>query len=466
MSLPNIIYVFPDQLRHSALGCYGNTDVKTPNIDKFCEDALTLDCAFSSCPICSPYRAQIISGLYAHQNGVLDNEYMLKKDIETLPKILKTYDYDTAYIGKWHLGYGPYTEDKRYGFDYMASYNTTKGAFNGEYFENEKGPIKMDKWHPEFETDLAIEYIENHLKTNSEKPFLLMLSHLPPHWPYDTFPKKYDIYDKENLSIPPNVPKALEAFEREELAMYYGNVTGLDVEFGRLLEAVENFGIKNDTIICFTSDHGDHLGAHGFGKPMDEWLHHTKRASKATPYDESIHVPFIVSYPNKIKENSRSDVLFNSVDVMPTLLGLCGLPVPDCVEGTDLSFALKGESGTKPQSCFFQILGTGWPYRGKWVGFWRGVRTQRYVYARWLDNEVEPILFDVIEDKFEMNNLYGKDEFNAVQLELEKMLCEWLEKTNDPFEFGERFEDTRMLKLGQEFTNAKWYPENYYKNNK
>ena len=203
-------------------------------------------------------------------------------------------------------------------------------------------------------------------------------------------------------------------------------------------------------------DHGDHLGSHGYGKPFDHWLHHTKRGSKATPFNESIHIPFLIRWPGHIKAGERTNAIFNSVDVMPTLLSLCGVQVPSDLSGKDLSFVPLGKEGKTPDSAFFQILGQGWPHRGPWLGYWRGVRTDQYVYARWYQNEVGPLLFDVKSDPYEMNNLYGKPEFADVQKDMEALLQDWLLRTGDPFDTGERDPETGMLQLGQKFIHEKW----------
>lgn len=456
MKKPNIVYVFADQLRYSAVGCNGNSEIHTPNFDRLAKEGMVFDQCFSSCPICAPYRAQVLSGRYPHQNGVVCNEYELRHDIPTLPGVLKQAGYHTAYVGKWHLGYGPYTPDKRYGFDTMAAYNINRDAFYGSYHLNEEGPFEMRDWHPTMETNLAIDFIRKHQQMQPEDPFFLMMSWLPPHWPYETFPKEYDIYDGDKLTISPNTPKQLEAWERRETAMYYGNVTGLDDQFGRLMKTLEELGLTENTIVCFTSDHGDHLGSHGYGKPFDSWLHHTKRGSKATPFNESIHIPFIMRWPGHIEEGTRTDAIFSSVDVMPTLLAMCEVAIPEGLAGKDLSFVPLGGDGERSDSVYLQILGPGWPHRGKWLGYWRGVRTDRYVYARWYQDEVEPMLFDVIDDPYEMNNLYGKKEYQEVQKRMETLLQGWLKETRDPFEYGERDPETRMLKLGQKYVHKKW----------
>ena len=157
MQKPNIVFVFDDQHRYTALGASGNPVIRTPNLDRLATQGLTFDRAFSSCPICSPYRGQLLTGRYAHKNGVIDNEYRMRDDQVTLAQAFKRAGYHTGYVGKWHLGYPPYTEDKRYGFDTMAAYNCIHSYYKVAYSENESDPIKIDGWAPEKETDLAIQ---------------------------------------------------------------------------------------------------------------------------------------------------------------------------------------------------------------------------------------------------------------------------------------------------------------------
>lgn len=454
MSQPNIIFVFSDQQRYSALGCTGNPVVKTPNFDRLAAEGMLFQQAFSSCPICSPYRGQIMTGRYSHCNGVVDNEYRMSHDQTTLAQAFGSAGYKTAFVGKWHLGYGPYTEDKRYGFDYMAAYNCIHNYFDVTYHENEDGPFPIGCWGPTGETDLAIKYMQNHVNKQDGSPFCLVMSWGPPHWPYELCPKEYDIYKPEDVDIQPNVPKGAELLARAETAQYYNLITGLDAQMGRLMDWLEHNGLRENTILCFSSDHGDHLWSHGYGKCSDGWLHHSKRASKATPYEESIHIPFIMSYPKGVEAGSSTDVLFNSVDVMPTLLGLAGVEVPEGVQGTDLSHAALQTDGPEPDSVYLQIEGPGWPNRGKWVGYWRGVRTDRWVYARWFGTG-DIMLFDRDNDPYEMKNLAGNPDYAETQQQLEQRLKKWMEDTGDPFDTGER-DEIGMLRLGQEFTSDRW----------
>ena len=144
------------------------------------------------------------------------------------------------------------------------------------------------------------------------------------------------------MDLPGNVPPQMADFARREMADYYGCCTGLDAQMGRLLAALDEMGVADDTIVCYTSDHGVHLSSHGYGKPSDNWMHHSMRASKATPYEESCHVPFIVRWPGVTPAGSRSDAFLGAIDIVPSLLGACGLEIPTCMQGRDLSPVWRG----------------------------------------------------------------------------------------------------------------------------
>jgi arylsulfatase A-like enzyme len=218
---------------------------------------------------------------------------------------------------------------------------------------------------------------------------------------------------------------------------------------GRLLEALEQLGIGDDTILCFSSDHGDHLSSHGYGKPMDKWMPPTMRASKSTPFEESIHIPFILRYPRAVKAARRTQAMFSSVDVMPTLLALCGAEIPEGVQGHSLAHVITGQDGPEPSdSVYLMNMGTGWPDRDRWVGCWRGVRTDRWIYARWHNKEEhDPILFDRQKDPHELNNLAGNPKFAQVQQEMEARLKRWMAETGDPFDAGHREPRRGMLDM-------------------
>ncbi|MCJ7737198.1 MAG: sulfatase [Anaerolineae bacterium] len=464
MPRPNILFMFADQLRYDALACNGNRIVHTPNIDRLAREGITFDHALSSCPICSPYRGQLLTGCYSHVNGIIDNEYRFTDGQVTLAHILAQAGYHTTYTGKWHLGYPPYTATQRYGFDDMFAYNCEHAYHHVSYWHNEDGPFPMVGFAPRVETQLVLDHIRDHVDEHPEQPFCALLSWGPPHWSsvyserdYGDYPQEYAIYHPDEIEVPGNVPRQFREFAAREFADYYGMTTALDDCMGRILSELDNLGLAENTIVCFSSDHGDHLSAHGYGKPDERWMPPELRASKFTPYEEAVHIPFILRYPAKVKGKRRTNTIFNSVDVLPTLLGLCGAMVPEEVQGTDLSHIACGIPGPEPDSAFLQILGPGWPSRTKSVGLWRGVRTERYTYARWRDRDGLRVLYDHKNDPLEMHNRINESRYAPVAAEMEERLQRWVSSTADPFDTGPRLPATDMLDLGQQFTHPKWH---------
>jgi arylsulfatase A-like enzyme len=461
MRRPNILFVFADQLRYDSLACNGNLVVQTPNIDRLAREGVSFDRAYSSCPICSPYRGQLLTGNYSHVNGVVCNEYRLFDGQRTLAHRLGDQGYRTAYVGKWHLGHGPYPEHKRYGFDDLIAYNCIHSYYRVRYWHNESGPWPMIEYAPRAETDLALNYLRTH--GGGEQPVFLVLGWGPPHWNalnkerrYGDYPQEYDLYDPGQIELSDNVPRQFREFARREIADYYGMVTSLDDCMGRILDELEQCGLADNTIVCFSSDHGDHLSSHGFGTPADAWMHHSLRGSKATPYEESCHVPLVIRDPGAQPSRKRNDAFLSSVDIAPTLMDLCRVGDFDDMQGQSLAGALRGQPFDEPDSVYLQVLGPGWPIREQWLGLWRGVRTKRWMYARWHDQGARRLLFDVQGDPAEMRNLAADVDHSADVAQCETLLQDWIKSTGDPFDTGKRLPVTGMLDLGQAFITSEW----------
>ena len=463
----NILFVFSDQQRYTALGANGNQVVKTPNLDAMAAQGMVCDNMFSNHPLCSPFRAILLTGRYGFKNGVIDNEYEPFRDIPTLPGTLSDAGYHTGHIGVWHLGVGPYGDDNRYGYDYMAAVEGIGGNyFDQSYWDNDKGPVKREGWTPVVETDLAIDFMTKHKAERPNDPFALFVSWRPTHWPYPNYPDEYGGYDPADVDLPGNVPPQMADFARREIADYYSGCTGLDDQMGRLLAALAELDLEDDTLVCYSSDHGDHLSSHGYGKPMDAYMHWNLRASKGTAYDESAHVPFLVRWPGNTPAGSRSDVHMGAIDIVPSLLGACGVPLPDGLQGRDVSSVWRGEGAPDEtdltpganDSVYLMNMANGWPMRPDWTGRWRGVRTSRYTYARWYDHEQGPWLFDREEDPLEMRNIVHSAEAKPIVEEMEARLHRWMEATGDPFEHGKRG-PLGFLDVGQ-----RWAHPTRYKN--
>lgn len=443
---PNLLLLFPDQMRGQALGCMGNPDVQTPNLDRLASEGILLRRTFANSPVCCPARATLLTGTYPHRNGMIANDLRLRESQVILAELLSEKGYRTGFIGKWHLDGGPRQPGyvppgpRRQGFQFWAANESNHRHFDTSYFRDDETPIPIRTFEPEVWTDLAIEF----LSESQDQPFFLMVAMGPPHDPYDAPEEYLQRYDPQTLTPPPNWVEGIPRAGRGELAAYYASITAVDHEVGRLLAALDDLGLRQDTIVLFTSDHGDMLGSQGM-------------RLKRKPWEESIRIPGILRYPRKIPGGQVRDTLISHVDMAPTLLGLCGLEVPSWMQGLDLSGLLLGESGSEPEAVFLQIFG---PYQaGGVAGGWRGIRTPRYTYARWED---EPwVLYDLEEDPHQLNNLVDRPEARWLQQEMEGLLAQWMSRTGDSWDLNwtHPMEDKGRLYRFQTFYTVAEYLE-------
>ena len=368
--LPNIIYVFPDQFRISSLAFWDSPEyegavnwkadpVQTPNLDSFADESLVLNSAVSTCPLSSPHRGMLLTGMYPERNGVTLNcmalrpESTLNPEATCISDVLDEAGYYCGYIGKLHAetpmkndpaNPGHYVSDRdpewdaytpperRHGFRYWYSYGTFDVHKDPHYWDTEGVRHDPEEYSVKHETDKAIEFLRNaNGERDADKPFFLMLAYNPPHSPYecmdDCIEEDYDLYRNmgyNELYVRPNADTTLA--KAPSARYYFANVTGVDREFGRLLAELKKLGLDDNTIVIFTSDHGETMCSQGTLDP------------KNSIYTESYCVPFIIRYPDRVRHRVDSTMLC-SVDIMPTLLGLAGLEerIPDSVEGRDLS---------------------------------------------------------------------------------------------------------------------------------
>jgi arylsulfatase A-like enzyme len=433
---PNLLFVFADQMRNHAMGCTGNEQIHTPNLDQLAREGILFSNAISTYPVCCPYRASLITGKYPLSHSVITNGPPLPDEELCIAEVLKQAGYQTGYIGKWHLHghrYGDLGQfvppgPKRQGFDYWAAANINHRYFDGYYYLDTDEKIPIEGWQPDTLTDLAIQYME---KQKEGSPFCLFLSWGPPHFPYIAPEKYLKMYDPEKIKLRDNVFHA----DKDIIANYYAATTSIDWNMGRLMEVLDKLGIADNTIVIFTSDHGDML--------FSQHLLH-----KQFPYEESINVPFILRYPERIKPGQNSDLLIGTVDLMPTLLGLCNVEIPDTVEGKNLSSFILGENPIEepePDSVLIEVINPCASLQNK-IGMhaWRGVRTKRYTYARF--REKEWILMDNKYDPFQRRNLVFTPKYKELREKLHLKLNEWLKKTNDPFLPGDSYPRYEMLR--------------------
>lgn len=428
----NVLFLFPDQMRAQAMGCMGNPDVRTPHLDKLAAEGLLFRNHFANTPVCCPARANILTGKYAHANGMVANDLRLRELETTLAEAYREAGYRTGFIGKWHLdggkrqpGWVPPGE-RRQGFEFWAANQVSHAHFDTHYFRDTDEPIPIETFEPEAWVDLGIEFLQE--SAQDRRPFFLTVQMGPPHDPY-LAPERYmEMYDPQKIALRPNFDgdasdRALEPNPyvatpgRKEIAAYYAMVTAVDEQIGRILGELDRLGLRESTAVIVSSDHGDMLGSHGM-------------RLKRKPWEESIRVPGIVSCPGT-PPGRVTDALFSHVDIAPTLLSLCGLEAPEAMQGADLSPVIRGEAEHGPESVYFQIFG---PFHAGGVEFgWRGVRTQRYMYARKKD---EPwVLYDLREDPYQLKNLAADPAAAAIRADLEAKIAAWMGKVGDSWDY-------------------------------
>jgi arylsulfatase A-like enzyme len=423
---PNVVFVLADEWRAQDLGYNGNTDLLTPNLDRLASKSINFINTISCCPVSCPYRGSLLTGQFPLTTGVFVNDVQLNPEATSLAKVFKSAGYQTAYIGKWHLdGHGRDSfipVDRRQGFEYWKVLECTHDYNNSYYWDNDDKKSKWEGYDAFAQTTDAVNYIKNRKK--NQKPFLMVLAWGPPHTPFETAPESFKkIYGEKTLKLRGNVPEELKQKATEDLIGYYAHISALDSCIGVLLQSLKESGLDEKTIFVFTADHGAMIQSHGF-------------VNKQRPYEESINVPMLISYPEAFgNKGKKNDMLINTPDLMPTLLGLCGLPIPKTVEGDDKSSVLLGKMKDTTEAVLiasYQPFGQ-WA-RNKGGKEYRGVRTKKYTYVR--DIKGPWLLFDNIKDKYQMNNLVDQPEYNEVQKELNSRLNELLKKTNDTFRPG------------------------------
>lgn len=444
---PNVLYVFADQLRAHSVGCYGNTEVKTPHLDRLAAEGILFESTFANTPVCCPARANMITGRYAHKNGMVANDLRLRESEVTSAELLSAQGYRTGFIGKWHLDGGPRMPGfvppgpRRQGFSFWAANECSHAHFNTQYFRDSPQPVPMKKFEAEGWTDLAVEFLKE--TKASGKPFFLTMAMGPPHDPYGAPPEYMQMYDPAKLTMRPNWQQgAANVPGPKQIAAYYAATTAVDDQIGRLMRTLKELGLEQDTIVLFSSDHGDMLGSHGL-------------RLKRKPWEESIRIPGILRYPRRVKAGRKVKAPFTHVDFAPTLLSLCGVTPAGTMQGTNMAPVVLGRSGSEPDSAFFQIFG---PYQGDGTDdAWRGVRTERYMYARL--KEKPWVLYDLAKDPFEQKNLAGERGAAAIQNEMEKRLKQWMEKTEDSWNYNwtHLVEDKGRLYRHQTFYTVEEY---------
>jgi len=456
---PNLLIVYPDQWRGQALGCLGEDPVVTPRLDRLASQGLVLTQAVANYPVCSPSRAMLMSGRWSQANGVLANcntsgtrfGYELRTDERCWSDVLAEAGYSLGWIGKWHLDgpREPYVSspnnsaefawnewtppERRHGFGFWYAYGTMDDHLEPMYWTGEAprdGAHRVQQWGPEHETDVALRFLRNEggALRDPDAPFALVVAMNPPHMPYGKVPERYkQVYagrSARELCPRPDVdldgPGPMARLARDQTRNYFAMMTGVDEQVGRLLDALDELGLADDTIVLFTSDHGNCLGAHG-------------EVSKNNPFEESMRVPFVIRWPGVIPAR-RDALLLSTPDIAPTLLELTGLGArtPAAMQGESRAALFRGQPGPRPDAQLYLWFPYGQPALGR-----RGVRTARYtlVIEKSADAPSVTTLFDREVDPYELHDVAAEEpevveRLTRVELEprLRRLADPWLDR--------------------------------------
>ncbi len=474
MKKPNLVYVFPDQFRQMSLGlwnnplfknyCSGQPDpVYTPNLDQFAQQAYILPNAVSNCPVCSPHRGSLFTGQYPNKSGVplnCNSERVisnLEQETTCLTDVLAQSGYHVGYIGKWHLdlptpnapdkpgqfvdtrlpAWDSYTEpQRRHGIHYWYGYGTFDEHRNPHYYDTHGVRHEPKVWSAEHEADKAIEYLKN---TNGERdessPFALFLSMNPPHSPYESLDdcREEDLAlyaDKPNefLLVRDNVD--MELNKAESARYYFANVSGVDKEFGRVVQTLKDIGEWENTVIVFTSDHGETLCSQGITD------------AKNVIYEEAFLVPYLMKLPGQQTPQVVTESL-NSPDIFPTILDVLGLTAhcPPRLGGESRAQALTENypnSAESIGSLYIRNLDGDKDQDGNVISYFaqsRGFRTERYTLSLEVDRDyqlTEILLFDNQTDPYQLNNLAFSSQPKLAEQLLSRLASE-LVRIQDPW---------------------------------
>jgi len=417
---PNVIYIMTDQQRKDTLRCYGNDTVQTPALDSLALRGVLFTSCYTTQPVCSPCRSSMVTGLFPNVTGVVENKIPLPADKFSWLRAMHSAGYKVCYIGKWHLGTEPVPDylDRWRGFDtgwshwikdepYYPQPGQSESALRKKLKARSRavasGDSLVGKYRPDVETDYAIEFITE----NRNRPFVCWLSFYPPHTP-KTAPDENEALYRGRI-------------EPAEQAVYHAMVNRLDANIGRLLRVLDALKLRENTIVVFTSDHGENY-------PY-RWNHHHKRLC----YDQSANVPLIFSWPGKLPEARRIENVISIADLCPTILDLCGLSWPESLHGRSAKRLMQGDATGWHEDVFIQNS----PYtthKKPAKGGDPSMRERCVVTDDWkliLSTHREPELYDRRDAESDRNNVYAKHQNGPVVRDLVKRLARWGTRTND-----------------------------------
>lgn len=457
---PNILFIMSDDHAAHAMSCYGSRINETPNLDRIANEGIRFDNCFCTNSICAPSRAAILTGQYNHMNGVKTLGDDLDGRKPNVQRIMKENAYQTALVGKWHLGHGGNNDPT--GFDYWNVLPDQGEYHNPEMIEMGER-VSYTGYVTDIITDISIDWIK---RRQEDKPFMLMCHHKAPHRPWEPDAKHAHMYndvkipepltfnddysnrsnaakeatmrvdrDLNKIDLKEEPPEGLTDAELKSwkyqryIKDYLRVVASIDDNVGRILDYLDESGLADNTIVIYTSDQGFFLGDHG-------WY------DKRFMYEESLRMPFIVRYPKGIKAGITTTDFALNVDFAETFLDYAGIDIPDFMQGTSLRPVMEEKTPNDWQKSLYYRY---WEHLSDphLVGAHYGIRTQRYKLIYYYGESLgasntrdesrtpEWELFDLQEDPMELCNVYEDSNYTHVVEDLTKELYELKAKVKD-----------------------------------
>lgn len=442
---PNIVFILMDDLRFDELGCVGHPFVKTPNIDRLAMEGAMFKNAFATTPLCSPSRACFMSGLYAHTNGIVDNVDRSPQShaIITWPRLLHDASYETAFIGKWHMGVDA---SPRPGFDHWVSV-PGQGKYIDPDLNVDGKPIEANG----YVTDIFNDYALRFLKSAHEKPFCLCVSHkcvhpdlqqradgtvdpsginkfLPAERHKDLYANQTPPRRPNAFVVPHDKPALMRkldgvpplsretATDDESIRNRLRLLIAAEEGVGQILDALKQTGQLDNTMIIFTSDHGYFYGEHCLS------------VERRLAYEETIRIPLFVRYPPLITPGTTFDQFILSIDLAPTLLELGAGNRPEKLHGRSFIPLLRGQPYEPRKSFLVEYFTDAVFPRVKNMGY-QAVRTDRFKYIHYRDLTDSDELYDLQSDPYELKNRIRDASLGATLAELKTEIQKLLDQT-------------------------------------
>lgn len=455
---PNILFVMTDDHTHGQMSLTGNPLIRTPNMDRLANEGVWFRNAFCTNSLCAPARAAILTGCFSNVNGILGNSEdkdrieQLDPGLPTFPLLLQAAGYQTGLVGKWHLPHDPR------GFDYSCILPGQGLYYDPDMIVNGSRK-KFEGYVTDIITDKALEYLESIDRT---QPFCLVYQHKGPHRPFTPAPRHEELYEDVDFPYPETFQddyatrmvagKAADMKFEQSIARDYGDVfdgmsedrkkewiyqrfvkdhyravQSIDEGLGRVLDYLDDNGLRENTLVIYTTDNGFYLGEHG-------WY------DKRFMYEPSLRIPFLIRYPNGIEAGQVDERMVMNVDVAPTILDFAGIPVPEVMQGNSLKPLLAGQGADWRDHIYYSYYENSWTLRNftqedlsdptfnfftaHRIGPHRGIRNDRYKLIEYYSESDYWEFFDLEKDPHELNNAYGDPAYAELIKEMSHQLRE------------------------------------------